>query len=119
MALVEPLPGRRRAPLTLQEAVRIGLSQNVASTKGLLDRAVRRMDLSLARLSAPTGEDRSDPRTRLADRVWRDDCLPHSGKRGPASVDTTPTACDIYAFIALKGTETWTSFASMIPRWPN
>ena len=45
---LEALPGRRKVPLALLEAVRLALTQNVAVKKGLLDRAVQRMDLALA-----------------------------------------------------------------------
>lgn len=40
--------GRRKVPLTLLDAVRIGLARNVDVKKGLLDRATQRLDLSLA-----------------------------------------------------------------------
>jgi outer membrane protein TolC len=40
--------GRRKVPLTLLDAVRLGLERNVALRKGLLDRATQRLDLSLA-----------------------------------------------------------------------
>jgi outer membrane protein TolC len=41
-------PGRRKVPLKLLDAVRLGLERNVELKKGLLDRATQRLDLSLA-----------------------------------------------------------------------
>jgi outer membrane protein TolC len=40
--------GRRKVPLKLLDAVRLGLERNVTLKKGLLDRATQRLDLSLA-----------------------------------------------------------------------
>ncbi len=40
--------GRRKVPLKLLDAVRLGLERNVELKKGLLDRATQRLDLSLA-----------------------------------------------------------------------
>jgi outer membrane protein TolC len=40
--------GWRKVPLTLLDAVRLGLERNVELRKGLLDRATQRLDLSLA-----------------------------------------------------------------------
>ena len=48
LATPEQIPGTRKVPLTLLEAVRIGLARNVELKKSLLDRATQVGDLELA-----------------------------------------------------------------------
>lgn len=48
LRLAEAMPGRRKVPLTLLDAVRVGLTRNVQVKKSLLDRALDRMDLAIA-----------------------------------------------------------------------